>query len=313
MNKQHSKEKVQLVNELHKPIRRNFKRRSTIIKGLDDLWQADLAQMDLYSSSNKNYKFILVVIDCFSKYAWARALKTKTSHEVTEAFKSILVKEKRQPKNLQTDQGKEFFNNEFGNLMKKYNINHYNTYSIKKASMAERFIRTLKERLFKYFSLNGSYKWIDILPSIVSIYNNTVHSTIQMKPINVTKTKEKQLLASAYNQIKIATDPRKFVIGDIVRISKAKYVFSKGYTPNWTTELFKIVKINITDPVTYILEDLQGNPIMGAFYKEELQKTETPDVYLIEKILKRRGNKVFVKWLGFDNTHNSWINKTNIL
>jgi hypothetical protein len=149
MNRQHPKEKVQLVNELHKPIHRNFKRRSTIIKGLDDLWQADLAQMNMYSSSNKNHNFILVVIDCFSKYVWVRALKTKNSVEVTKAFKSILVNEKRQPNNLQTDQGKEFFNIEFNTLMKKYNINHYNTYSCKKASIVERYIRTLKERLFK--------------------------------------------------------------------------------------------------------------------------------------------------------------------
>jgi hypothetical protein len=249
MNRQHPKEKVQLVNELHKPIRRNFKRRSTIIKGLDDLWQADLAQMNMYSSSNKNHNFILVVIDCFSKYVWVRALKTKNSVEVTKAFKSILVNEKRQPNNLQTDQGKEFFNIEFNTLMKKYNINHYNTYCCKKASIVERYIRTLKERLFKYFSLNGSYKWIDILPTIASVYNNTVHSTIKIKPIEVTKAKEKQILTSIYNQTKITTPSRKFIVGNFVRISKAKYIFNKGYTHLIGQQSYlKLLKYNLQIP-----------------------------------------------------------------
>jgi hypothetical protein len=268
--------------------------------------------MNMYSSSNKNHNFLLVVIDCFSKYVWVRALKTKNSVEFTKAFKSILVNEKRQPNNLQTDQGKEFFNSEFNTLMKKYNINHY-TYSCKKASIVERYIRTLKERLFKYFSLNGSYKWIDILPTIAPVYNNTVHSTIKMKPIEVTKAKEKQILTSIYNQTKITTPSRKFIVGNFVRISKAKYIFNIGYTPNWTTELFKVVKIQPTNPTTYLLEDIQGNPISGAFYGEELQVTKYPDIYLVEKILKQRGNKVFVKWLGFDNNHNSWIKKTSVL
>jgi hypothetical protein len=133
--------------------------------------------------------------------------------------------------------------------------------------------------------------------------------------LKLTKAKEKQILTSIYNQIKITTPLRKFIVGNFVRISKAKYIFNKGNTPNWTTELFKVVKIQPTNPTTYLLEDIQGNPISGAFYEEELQVTKYPDilVYLVEKILKQRGNKVFVKWLGFDNNHNSWIKKTSVL
>lgn len=306
---QQSKEKQILINELHKPIRKNFKRRRTIIKGLDDLWQADLAQMNLFANSNKNYKFILIVIDCFSKYVWAKPLKTKTGVEVAKAFESILGQ--RHPRNLQTDQGKEFFNVNFKTLTEKFQINHYNTFSCKKAAIVERVIRTLKERLFQYFSLNGSYKWLDILEQIIFDYNNTKHSKINMKPMQVTKNNEKQILNTSYNFLKSVTAPRKFDVGDLVRISKAKHVFQKGYIPNWTTELFKIVKINITNPQTYLFEDLQKQPISGAFYAEELQKTSQPDIYLVEKILRKRARKVYVKWLGLDNSHNSWIDSTN--
>lgn len=308
MNK-HTHEKRKLVKELHKPIRKNFKRRRTVIKGLDDLWQSDLGQMDMYAGYNKNFKYFLVVIDCFSKFVWALPIKNKTGEEVTKAFETIL--KQRHPQNLQTDQGKEYFNVKFKNLMKKYNINHYNTYSCKKAAIAERVIRTIKEKLFKYFSLNGSYRWIDILSGIVADYNNTIHKTIKMKPIDVSKTNESKVLKSAYNFIKLSTMPRKFSEGDIVRISKAKHVFDKGYTPNWTTELFKIAKVKITNPPTYLLEDMEGRPISGCFYEQELQKTSQPDIYLVEKVIRRRGNKVYVKWLGFDDTHNSWIDKSN--
>lgn len=310
---QHNKEKIQLVKELHKPARKKYGRRRTIIKGLDDLWQSDLCQMDLYAKHNRKFKFILVVIDCFSKYLWCRPLKTKSGEEVMRAFDDILKSDNRCPKNLQTDQGKEYYNVHFKKLMQKYNINHYSTFSPIKAAIAERVIRTLKEQLFKYFSLNGSYKWIDILTTIVQNYNNQKHTVTSMKPQDINKTNEQKILKSSYSYMKIATGVQKFKVGDVVRISKAKHVFEKGYIPNWTTELFKIAKVQITNPITYLLEDMMGLPIKGAFYSDELQMTKNPDVYLVEKVLRRKGNNVYVKWLGLNNSHNSWINKNNIL
>jgi Integrase core domain len=310
---QHSKEKIQLVNELHRPARRNYKRRRTIIKGMDDLWQSDLCQLDQYAKYNKNFKFILVVIDCFSKFVWCRPIKSKSGDDVARAFEDILKSQSRKPHNLQTDQGREYFNVHFQKLMKKYNINHYNTYSRMKAAIAERVIRSLKERLFKYFSLNGIYKWIDVLPTITQHYNNRKHRTTGMKPSSVNKKNEQQILKESYTHIKMATGARKFKIGDLVRISKAKHVFEKGYVPNWTTELFKVVTVKLTNPITYLLEDLHGDPIKGCFYTDELQKAQNPDVYLVEKVIRKKGNKVYVKWLGFDSSHNSWIEKSNAL
>ncbi|XP_072400781.1 uncharacterized protein [Diabrotica undecimpunctata] len=155
--------------------------------------------------------------------------------------------------------------------------------------------------------LHGSYKWLDALPIITEEYNNTKHSKTGYKPSQVNKSNEKAILNKSYSHLKIA-GPRKFKVGDIVRVSKAKHFFEKAYTPNWTTELFKIVQVKITNPITYLLEDMQGTPISGGFYEEEMQKTSSPDIYLVEKVLRRKGNKMYVKWLGMDSKHNSWIN-----
>ena len=136
-------EKVDLVRELHKPARKHYLRRRVILKGIDDLWQADLAEFQLYARENKGYKYILVVIDCFSKYLWTRAIKNKTGEEVTQAFKDILSKSGRKPINLQTDNGKEFYNKHFQEVVKKHHINHYSSFSTMKTSIAERVILAL--------------------------------------------------------------------------------------------------------------------------------------------------------------------------
>jgi hypothetical protein len=302
--------KKQLVDELHKPARRNFKRRTVILKGINDLWQADLVEMGEYASDNNGYRYLLTVIDTFSKFAWALPVKTKSGVEITKTMNQILIK--HSPTHLQTDNGKEFYNNNFQNLMKRYNINHYSTYTSLKASIVERFNRTLKGWMWKQFSLNGNYKWIDNIQDLVNKYNSTIHRTIKMRPRDVNFTNEKTLLNTVYNKIKTFPLP-KFKIGEKVRISKHKYLFEKGYTPNWTTEIFVIKNIKNTNPVTYILKDYQNETIQGCFYEYELLKTKQPNIYLIQKILKQKGNKVYVKWLGFSDKHNTWIDKSKIL
>jgi len=302
-----------VVNELHKPARKNFKRRRTIVKGLHDLFQADLVEMIPYSKVNKSFKYILVVINAFSKFAWAKPLKTKNGRDVTKAMRSILILTKP-PKNLQTDQGKEFFNADFQKLMKDFNINHYTTYSSVKASIVERLNRTLKGMMWKEFSYRGNYKWTDILEKLVTKYNNTYHKTIGMKPINVNSKNESIILKQSFTKLK-TIDPRglKFKSGDSVRISKFRDLFEKGYTPNWSNEIFKIKKVQMTNPTTYILEDEEKKPILGGFYEKELQKVTYPDVYLVEKVIKRKRNKVLVKWLGLPSSKNSWIDSKNKL
>lgn len=300
-----------LVQELHKPARRNFVRRRVIVKGFDDLWQADLVDMRAYSRDNKGINYILTIIDVFSKYAWACGIRTKSANDVSNAMLTIF-KQGRYPKNLQTDDGKEFFNSMFQALMKKFKVNHYSSFSVLKATVVERFNRTLKENMWKRFSLKGSYEFASFLQSLIDRYNDTIHRTISMKPKDVTKKNEKEVFNRVYRHIK-AVGKSRFNVGDKVRISKYKKLFEKGYTPNWTTEIFTIKKKQITDPVTYILKDYRGEEVTGGFYEKELQKVKYDDMYLIQKVLKTDKNKIYVKWLGFDNSHNSWINKSKVV
>lgn len=306
--------KEDIVNEIHKPARKHFKRRRVIVKGLNDLFQADLVEMIPYAKINKSYKYILVVINVFSKFVWCEPVKNKSGKETARAMTNILSQVKEPPTNLQTDMGKEFYNKEFKKLMDDRKINHYNSYSNLKASVVERVNRTLKNKMWKQFSLQGNYKWLNILPDIVDKYNDTKHKTIGMKPKNVKKKHEQYLLRHAYNNLK-TIDPRKqkFKVNDHVRISKYREAFSKGYTPNWSNEIFKIRKVRQSNPTTYLLEDQEGDQIKGGFYEQEIQKVKYPDIYLVEKVLRRKGAKLYVKWLGLNNKHNTWISNKQIV
>lgn len=234
--------KIKLVDELHRSARKNFVRRKVEMRGIHDTLQADLVEMIPYAQENNDMKYILVVINIFSKKAYARPLKTKTGHEVTRAMKSILDSIKHQIKNLHVDMGNEFYNNSMKRMLEQRNINMYSTFSTMKASIVERFNRTLKNKMWKRFSLNGSYEWIGMLEDLIFDYNDTRHRTIRMKPNDVSIHDEKRLLTTVYHQPwKITTKTEsKFDVGDSVRLSKYKNIFAKGYTPNWTTEIFRI-------------------------------------------------------------------------
>lgn len=306
--------RADLVNELHHAARKNFARRQTQMRGIEDSLQADLVEMIPYATKNKNMRYILTVINIFSKKAYARALKNKTGREVTRAMTSILDSIEHSIKNLHVDRGSEFYNGVMQKMLTDRGIHLYSTFSSKKAAIIERFNRTLKSKMWKIFSLRGSYKWIDILSKLINEYNDTKHRTIGMKPNQVNKRNEQQLLNTVYNYRHTITNTHKpkFQIGDPVRLSKYKNLFDKGYTPNWTTEIFKIRKIVYTVPITYLIESLSGEEILGTVYAEELQLAKHSDLYLVERIIRKRRDKCYVKWLGFDSSHNSWITKNDI-
>lgn len=137
-----------------------------------------------------------------------------------------------------------------------------------------------------------------------------------MRPIDVNFCNEQLLLNTVYNYKRhfLYGKGSKFMVGDLVRLSKYKHLFEKSYTPNWTTEIFTIRKVQSnTNPITYLLSDYQGSDIEGSVYEHELLSVKHPDLYLVEKIIRRRGNQVYVKWLGFDSTHNSWVDKNTLL
>ena len=148
-----------MVEELHRPARRHVD-----IREIDDTWQADLVDMSAYAKVNRGYRFLLTVIDIFSKFAWAVPTNTKSGSNITAAMRSVL-EQGRQLRRLYADQGKEFFNAHFKRLMEEYNILLYSTFSNLKASICERFNRTLKTKMWKEFSFRGTYKWIDIFQS----------------------------------------------------------------------------------------------------------------------------------------------------
>ncbi len=308
--------KREIASELHAPARRNYIRRSVSIRGFKDLFQADLVEMIPYEKDNSRYRYMLTVVDTFSKYAWARPVLKKDARNVTDAMRDILLCDDgarfKPPRLLQTDRGKEFYNSTFKKMLADFNINLYSTYSIKKANYVERWNRTIKTKMWKEFTARGSYRWIDMLPRLVADYNKSYHRSIKMAPTDVT-LKDEERLVSLLNSRPPPVSKSKFKTGDIVRVSHLKGVFEKGYTPNWSTELFKIKSVHPTRPVTYELEDLDGRPIKGGFYKEELSVTRFPDIYLVEKVIRTKGNKAYVKFLGFDKSHNAWIPKSDIL
>ena len=181
----------------------------------------------------------------------------------------------------------------------------YSTYNKGKYVVAERFIRTLKSKIFKLMTTVSKNVYFDVLDDIVNKYNNTVHKTIKMKPIDVTSD-----TYAEYNEDSNKKDP-KLKVGDHIRISKYKNIFAKGYNPNWSEEVFVVGKIKNTVPWTYVINDLNGEPIAGGFYEKELQNTSL-EKSRIEKVLKRKGDQLYIKWKGYDNSFKSWINEKDL-
>lgn len=302
----------ELADELHKPIRRKFQKRVVFAKGVDEIWAADLVDMQSFSKYNNGFKYILMIIDVFSKYGWAIPLKTKNGIGVANALRTIFIKNKP-PTMLWTDDGKEFFNKDVSKVLLKNHIKLYSTKNEEKASVAERWNRTIKTQMWKYFSANNTKRYVDILQKLIDKYNNTKHRSIGCTPsVAREPASYKQVFDKLYkNKFEERLKAPRFRVGDLVRISKKKKTFEKGFTPNWTEEVFTINKVKTTKPPTYTIQDMKGDPIEGSFYGAELQKS-TQDIYRIEKIIKKRlmkdGNReALVKWKGYDNKFNSWV------
>ena len=264
--------------------------------------------MRALSKENNGIKFLFLVIDIFNKYGWIKPLKDKQSQTVANALKEIFKESGRRPKKLWTDKGREFFNKDIMDL-----VELYATETEIKSSVVERWIRTMKNNMFKYFTDNKTSRYIDILPDLVEDYNNTVHSSTKLTPTEASEEEnEFKLWRNLYpDRYKKSRLNPKFSVGDEVRISRKKAVFEKGHTTRWTNEIFTIKEIRETNPITYKLEDLEGKEIKRSFYAEELQKTKE-QIYKIEKIIKKENGRSFVKWEGYDDKFNSWVANKNI-
>ena len=301
----------QLADELHKPITRNFQKRSVVSNGIDDIWAADLVEMQKFSKWNKGIRYLLMVIDVFSKYGWIKVLKNKKTETVYEAFRNIIMESNRKPKMLWTDKGTEFTGKYFRNYLGIKKIKPYYTENKEKSSVVERWNRTIKEKIWKMFTINNNTVYWDKIDKIVDDYNNTTHSSIKMTPVEASKkNNENKVFSNLYSDlIYLRPSKAKFAIGDHVRIPKNKRkVFDKGYTPNWTEEIFIIDEVLPTKPITYKISDLMGEEVKGSFYEQELQKAKQ-QTYRIEKIIKKddKNKLALVKWSGYPSKFNSWV------
>ena len=207
--------------------------------------------MQLISKYNKGIRYLLCVIDLFSRYAWVIPLKNKKRETIVEGFQKILNSSNRKPNKIWVDHGSEFYNNKFKSFLKENEIEMYSTFNGGKSVVAERFIKTLKNKIYKHMTTIGKNVYFNDLDDIVKKYNNTVHSSTKMKPKDVPDDSFVE-----YSEETNKKSP-KFKVGDNVRISKYKNIFAKGYTPNWSEEVFVVNKVQNTVPWTYLINDLE--------------------------------------------------------
>lgn len=287
---------------LHRPIRKLFPRLYYNVSNIDDVWEADLVDLRSLKSYNDNAAYLLMVIDVLSKYAWVEPLPDKTVREVTKAFTRIFDRSNgRQPVYLQTDRGKEFLGSELQKFLKEHDIQFRVARNPDiKASIVERFNRTLKERMWRYFSHKNTHRYIDVLEKFVYAYNHATHSTIKMQPAAVTLYNAN---IAADNMVRTAEKRRekrryityKYNVGDYVRISRTKGTFEKGYEKNWSEEIFRIRKVTERQGLNiYELSDLEGESIEGFFYVEELtlvheNRVKRNNEFRIDQVLQTKG------------------------
>ena len=294
----------QLAEELYKPIRRKLAKRRVFAKGVDEIWAADLVEMQRFSDWNKGIKYLLMVIDVFSKFGWIEPLQNKKGETVASAFEKIF-KSGRKPRLLWTDKGKEFYDKNVKQLLSTKNITLYSTENEEKSSVIERWNHTIKENMWKMFSANNNTVYYDKIDDLLKNYNNSFHRSVKLSPTEASKIKNsKRVFANLYPD-----EIYKFRIGDRVRISKFKpKLFDKGFTPNWTEEIFVIDGMLSIKPVTYRLVDLQGEAVTGSFYEQELQRS-SQEIFRIEKVILRDNKRklALVKWRGYPDKFNSWV------
>lgn len=292
---------------LNKPARRGgFPLRSYKVSGPNVIWQLDLLEMIPYAKVNNGFRYILTCIDVFTRFARARPLSNKEGGTVAKAMEDMFVD--AVPHKIQTDSGKEFYNSIVKSLLQKSGVKvHYSVYSKHKAAIVERFNRTLRDKLKRYFTRTGKKVWYDVLQTIIDTYNNTSHRGIlNMKPSQV----DGDRLWNAKMTNTPAPKRGLLSVGSYVRISRAsKTPFILNFDHNWSDEVFQIVEVDSRDtPAMYTIQDDGGERVDGKFYKEELQVLPgRPDVYRVEKVIKRSGNRYFVKWYGYGPEHNSWV------
>ena len=232
------------IDEIYStPPRKNFPTNKIVYNYIDEIWSIDLADFSDYkTSNNKGFRYIFIIIDNFSKYLWAIPLKNKYSQTITNEFSNILTTSKRKPLKIESDRGTEFYNSIFQNFLKSKNIHHYSRYTDKGPSIAKRVIRTVRNLLKKPVFERGNADWLSELPSVIKQYNNSIHHSIKMTPIQANKKSNER---KVYSNLKDNREIQKlkFKLGQLVRTADIKKVFSKGDSTNYSYEIYTITEI----------------------------------------------------------------------
>lgn len=318
------------VYSLHKPTRRTFKRNKSIVSRVDEQWQADLVDMQPFRSSNRGCSYLLTVIDMFSKYAFVVPLKNKSGATLKVAFKDIFS-EGRVPEKLQTDQGTEFENSTVGIYLHSMGVRQFATRNRQiKCAVVERFNRTLKGRIYKYMTANGTEEYLDVLDDIVESYNKTRHGVTKMRPIDVDLDDlddRDRVFKNTYG----FTNLRELILhqvqrnktivpelhpGDLVRISKLRATFQRGFKPSWSDALYKVRNaISRFGKPVYELTDSSGHVLRKKFYIEELQKI-TKNMLNAAHILRTRERngalQHYIQWSVNAPEDKSWVNASDM-
>lgn len=305
----------QFTYTLHKSARKRFQRNRIVVSGPEEQLQADLVDVQMFAPTNDGYKYLLTVIDVFSKKAWVIPLKDKKAGNIVRAFQGIL--EVIKPFKIQTDRGTEFKNNHLESLMEKNNIKLFFTFDEDvKCAVVERFNRTLKGKMFKYFTATGRRRYIDALTGLVASYNNTIHSATGMTPNSVSPQNKEEVFQRLYGVrdkrqllMQQTSDKQSYSVGDTVRLRYQLGPLTKSYYPNYTDQIFTIATVIRSSPrITYLIKDWQNNLVGGKFYREELTPVAKDSPYRIDKIIKRdkRNKRVLVQWLNYPVEAATW-------
>ena len=260
-----------------KPPKKYYATNKTNVYFIDDIWSLDILDLNDYGvENNRGYRYVLVIIDKFSKYGWTIPLKNKNAQTIKNSFENILTSSKRKPNLIESDRGREFYNNIFQDFSNKNNIKLYSRNSSNGAVFEERFNRTIRDLLKKPVFEKGDGNWVDILPTITKQYKNRIHSSTKLTPIQASLKKNEGYvyinLLDKRKQIK-----PKFQINYLVRVADLKRMFSKGDTTNWSYKLYKITKrINDTIP-SYHIDKLPERYNVSLLKKTGLTMKENKD------------------------------------
>ena len=288
-----------------------------------ELFQSDtvfFTNKDLVKA-NHGYKYLFTTIDVFTKMAWIYPLKKNTCSNVMECFQDILSKCGKYPERLNSDRGSELICKQFEDFLKEKGIYHYLAYSVRKCPVVERFNLTIQKLLYKMMAKNNTLEWVKYIDSAMKIYLNRIHRTIKMSPLDGEKKEnQKKLRLTYYKRYREAGRKRKkpkYKVGDTVRIWKERGNFHRGYMENFTREHFKIVEVLKNLPVPrYKLVDYDNEPIVGAFFENELIGYNPDEFYESEVIKQRKtkkgGLEYLVHYIGYPASMDRWIKAADL-